>query len=114
MEFSTLQDPRRRRVRPSIISCRCSAPDAPRLEALGEAAAQGQVRCLVAEFESVTDPRGACGVRYRVSSLLALVVCAMTAAGHDSITAAAQHPGASGSREISAAGYDYLRPPLST
>jgi predicted transposase YbfD/YdcC len=87
-------------------------------------------------------------VRYRISSLLALVVCAMTAAGHDSITAAAEwcrrampqelaafglpchsllgrcrvpsektlrsvlgrlDPG-----EISAAGYDYLRPLLST
>ncbi|MFF4519638.1 hypothetical protein [Streptomyces mirabilis] len=29
-------------------------------------------------------------MRYRISSLLALVVCAMTAAGHDSITAAAE------------------------
>jgi hypothetical protein len=83
-------DPRRCRVRLCIISCRCLAPHAPRLEALGEAAAQVQVHCLVAEFESVTDPRGACGLRYRISSLLALVVCAMTAAGHDSVTAAAE------------------------
>ncbi|MGW3426309.1 ISAs1 family transposase [Streptomyces phaeochromogenes] len=124
------------------------APHVPRLEALGEAAAQVRVRCLVAEFESVTDPRGACGVRYRISSLLALVVCAMTAAGHDSITAAAEwcrratpqelaafgppyHPLLGRYRvpsdktlrsvlrrldpgEISAAGYDYLRPLLST
>ncbi|WP_075692810.1 ISAs1-like element IS1629 family transposase, partial [Streptomyces acidiscabies] len=121
---------------------------APRLEALGSDAARDQVRGLVAEFESVTDPRGACGVRYRVSSLLALVVCAMTPAGHDSITAAAEwcrratpeelaafglpyHPlrgryripsektlrtvlGRLDPGEVSAAGYDHLRPLLST
>ncbi|MFE1989739.1 transposase [Streptomyces mirabilis] len=57
---------------------------APCLQALGEGAAKEQVRGLIAEFESVTDPRGTCGVRYRISSLLALVVCAMTPAGHDS------------------------------
>lgn len=85
-------------------------------------------------------------MRYRISSLLALVVCAMTAAGHDSITAAAEwcrratpqelaafglpyHPllgryrvpsektlrsvlGRLDPGEISAAGYDYLRPLL--
>ncbi|MEW2051974.1 ISAs1 family transposase [Streptomyces sp. NPDC005476] len=129
----------------SLVAAR--APRAPCLEAVGEAGARAQVRCLVAEFESVTDPRGACGVRYRISSLLALVVCAMTAAGHDSITAAAEwcrratpeelaafglpyHPllgryrvpsektlrsvlGRLDPGEISAAGYDYLRPLLS-
>ncbi|MFB7554224.1 ISAs1 family transposase, partial [Streptomyces sp. NPDC055898] len=42
-----------------------SMPHAPCLEALSEGAAKEQVRCLVTEFESVTDPRGACGVRYR-------------------------------------------------
>jgi hypothetical protein len=86
-------------------------------------------------------------VRYRLSSLLALVVCAMTPAGHDSITAAAEwcrratpeelaafglsyHPllgryrapseeilrcilGRLDPGEISAAGYDHLRPRLS-
>jgi hypothetical protein len=121
---------------------------APCLQALGEDAAQEQVRGLITEFESVTDPRGACGVRYRISSLLALMVCAMTPAGHDSITAAAEwcrratpqelaafglpyHPllgryrvpsektlrsvlGRLDPGEISAAGYGYLRPLLST
>jgi hypothetical protein len=87
-------------------------------------------------------------VRYRVSSLLALVVCAMTPAGHDSITAAAKwcrravpeelaafglpwHPllgryripsektlrtvlGRLDPGEVRAAGYDHLRPLLST
>ena len=86
-------------------------------------------------------------MRYRISSLLALVVCAMTTAGHNSITAAAEwcrratpqelaafglpyHPllgryrvpsektlrsvlGRLDPGEISAAGYDYLRPLLS-
>lgn len=63
---------------------------APRLEELRDPVIHQQVRSLIAELESVTDPRGACGVRYRLSSLLAVVVCAMTAAGHDSITAAAE------------------------
>ncbi|MET8405771.1 transposase family protein [Streptomyces sp900116325] len=62
----------------------------PRLQALREGTARHQVRNLVAEFEFLTDPRGASGVRYRLSSLLALVVCAMTPAGHDSVTAAAE------------------------
>lgn len=85
-------------------------------------------------------------MRYRLASLLALVVCAMTPAGHDSVTAAAEwcrraapeelaafdlpyHPflgryrvpsektlrnilGRLDPGEISAAGYDYLRPLL--
>ncbi|MGI5143819.1 ISAs1 family transposase [Streptomyces sp. CA-106110] len=62
----------------------------PRLETLAESGTRDEVRSLVAEFEAVTDPRGACGVRYRLASLLALVVCAITPAGHDSITAAAE------------------------
>ncbi|MEU3051586.1 ISAs1 family transposase [Streptomyces sp. NPDC006984] len=80
---------------------------APRLEALGSDVARGQVRCLVAQFESVTDPRGACGVRYRVSSLLALVVCAMTPAGHDSITAAAEWCQRAAPEELAAFGLPY-------
>jgi hypothetical protein len=75
--------------------------------ALVRPAAQVQVRCLVAEFESVTDPRGACGVRYRISSLLALVVCAMTAAGHDSITAAAEWCRRATPQELAAFGLPY-------
>ncbi|MCX4826994.1 ISAs1 family transposase [Streptomyces sp. NBC_01142] len=132
---------------PPSSSVAAPAPHAPCLEVLGEAVARVQVRRLVAELESVTDPRGACGVRYRISSLLALVICAMTAAGHDSITAAAEwcrratpeelaafglpyHPllgryrvpsektlrsvlGRLDPGEISAAGYDCLRPLLS-
>lgn len=125
-----------------------AASSAPRLDALGSAAACEQVRCLVAGFESVTDPRGASGIRYRLSSLLASVVCAMTPSGHDSITAAAEwcrraapeelaafglpyHPllgryripsektlrtllGRLDPGEVTAAGYDYLRPLLSS
>ena len=55
----------------------------------GEGAARDAVRSRFAEFESLTDPRGAGGVRYRLSSLPALMVCA-TPAGHDSNTAAAK------------------------
>jgi predicted transposase YbfD/YdcC len=66
-----------------------------------------QVRGLVADFESVTDPRGACGVRYRLSSLLALLVCAMTPAGHDSITAAAEWCRRATPGELAAFGLPY-------
>ncbi len=79
----------------------------PRLEALGEGAAKDQVRRLVAEFESVTDPRGTCGVRYRLSSLLALMVCAMTPSGHDSITAAAEWCRRATPEELAAFGLPY-------
>ncbi|MDH6218927.1 hypothetical protein M2283_006261 [Streptomyces pseudovenezuelae] len=82
-------------------------PHAPCLEGLGEGAAKEQVHCLVAEFESVTDPRGACGVRYQLSSLLALVVCAMTPSGHDLITAAAEWCRRATPEELAALGRPY-------
>lgn len=83
-------------------------PHAPCVEGLGEGAAKEQVRCLVAELESVCDPRGACGVRGQLSSLLALVVCAMTLSGHDSIAAAAEWCGRATPEELSALGLPYL------
>ena len=61
----------------------------------------------MAEFEALTDPRGASGVRYRLSSLLALVVCAMTPAGHDSITAAAEWCRRASPEELAAFGLPY-------
>jgi len=77
-------------VPPSSLTA-VPAHHAPRLEALGGSSAREQVRSLVTGCEStITDPRGACRVRYRLSSLLAPVVCAMTPAGHDSVTAAAE------------------------
>ncbi|MGI5135422.1 ISAs1 family transposase [Streptomyces sp. CA-106110] len=80
---------------------------APRLQDLREGAARDQVGSLVAEFESLTDPRGASGVRYRLSSLLALAVCAMTPAGHDSITAAAEWCRRAAPEELAAFGLPY-------
>lgn len=46
-------------------------------------------------------------MRYRISSLLALVVCAMTAAGHDSITAAAEWCRRATPHELAAFGLPY-------
>lgn len=46
-------------------------------------------------------------MRYRVSSLLALVVCAMTPAGHDSITAAAEWCRRAAPEELAAFGLPY-------
>lgn len=80
---------------------------APRLQVLREGAARDQVRSLAVEFESLTDPRGASGVRYRLSSLLALVVCVRTPAGHDSITAAAEWCWRAAPEELAAFGLPY-------
>jgi hypothetical protein len=46
-------------------------------------------------------------VRYRLSSLLALVVCAMTPAGHDSVTAAAEWCRRATAEELAAFGLPY-------
>ena len=93
-------------VPPSSLIASPACP-APRLQALREGASRDQVRSLVAEFESLTDARGASGVRYRLSSLLALVVCAMTPAGHDSITAAAEWCRRAAPEELAAFGLPY-------
>ncbi len=90
MEFSTLPDPRGAVLVPPSSPTTSASCRAPRLTDLGGGGVREQVVGLVAEFESVTDPRGSCGVRYRLPSLLALMVCAMTPAGHASITAAAE------------------------
>lgn len=60
----------------------------PRLDA-------GAVAPLVSEglldrLAKVPDPRDPRGVRYRLASLLAIGVCAMTASGHDSLAAIAE------------------------
>lgn len=49
-----------------------------------------QVRSLITELAKVADPRARKGRRFALSSLLALAVCAMTPAGNDSLTAAAE------------------------
>src|SRR4051794_29133712 len=111
MEFPTLQDPRGCRVRPAIISHRRTCPPCAPAARTGRSGARDQVRSLVAEFESIADPRGACGVRYRLASLLALVVCAMTPAGHDSITAAAEWCRRAAPGELAAFGPPLPPPP---
>lgn len=77
------------------------------MEALGSQAVRDQVRALVAQFESVTDPRGVSGVRYRLSSLLALVGCAMTPTGHVCIPAAAKWCRRATPEELAAFGLPY-------
>ncbi|MEV6483227.1 hypothetical protein [Streptomyces sp. NPDC051576] len=54
---------------------------APSSGSLHQPADLAQVGTLVVELERITDPREVSGVRYRLSLLLAVVVCAMTAAG---------------------------------
>jgi predicted transposase YbfD/YdcC len=46
-----------------------------------------EVTSLLEQLESVSDPRSGQGVRYRLPTLLAIMVCATTGAGHDSFTA---------------------------
>lgn len=45
---------------------------------------------LLDRLAEVPDPRDPRGVRYRLASLLAIGVCAMTASGHDSLAAIAE------------------------
>lgn len=45
---------------------------------------------LLERLATVPDPRGRQGRRYRLATLLALGVCAMSSAGHDSVTAIAE------------------------
>ncbi|MFF6780779.1 ISAs1 family transposase [Streptomyces sp. NPDC012510] len=54
--------------------------------AVGEVSADGLLRALA----KVPDPRDPRGVRYRLATLLAIGVCAMTAAGHNSLVAIAE------------------------
>jgi hypothetical protein len=46
-----------------------------------------EVTSLLEQLESVSDPRSGQGVRYRLPTLLAIMVCATTGGGHDSFTA---------------------------
>jgi predicted transposase YbfD/YdcC len=66
---------------------------------------------LLARLESVPDPRGRQGRRYRLATLLALGVCAMTAPGHDSIAAVAQWARSAGGEVLARLGlrFDPLR-----
>jgi DDE_Tnp_1-associated len=46
---------------------------------------EGEVAGLLARLAAVPDPRSPQGLRYRLSTLLGIVVCAMTGSGHDSL-----------------------------
>lgn len=79
--------------------------------ALTAAVVGGQVRDLIDELGRVADPRSPLGLRYALPSLLALAVCAMTQAGNDSLTAAAEWCRRAAPEELAAFGlpYDVLR-----
>lgn len=79
--------------------------------ALTAAVVGGQVRDLIDELGRVADPRSPLGLRYALPSLLALAVCAMTPAGNDSLTAAAEWCKRAAPEELAAFGlpYDVLR-----
>lgn len=47
---------------------------------------ESEAGCLLARLATVPDPRDRRGIRYKLSTLLAIVVCAMTGSGHDSFT----------------------------
>lgn len=87
-------------VRPPV-----SVPD------LSGAVADGEVCRLIDELGGVPDPRSPLGLRYALPSLLALAVCAMTPAGNDSLTAAAEWCQRAAPEELAAFGlpYDVLR-----
>ncbi|WP_434098281.1 ISAs1 family transposase [Streptomyces mirabilis] len=79
--------------------------------ALTAAVVGGQVRDLMDELGRVADPRSPLGLRYASPLLLALAVCAMTPAGNDSLTAAAEWCQRAAPEELAAFGlpYDVLR-----
>lgn len=53
-------------------------------------AVAGTLPGLLERLEAVADPRSTRGRRYRLSTLLALGVCALSTCGHESLTAVAQ------------------------
>ncbi|MFE7752301.1 transposase family protein [Streptomyces sp. NPDC057428] len=65
-----------------------------------EAPAAGLLQALA----KVPDPRDPRGVRYRLSTLLAIGVCAMTAAGHNSLVAIAEWARRCGQAELARLG----------
>ncbi|WP_328380102.1 MULTISPECIES: transposase family protein [unclassified Streptomyces] len=84
IEFSTLPDQqgcRARLMSVSLGTSPCSSTDAVR-----KVSADG----LLLALAKVPDPRDPRGVRYRLATLLAIGVCAMTAAGHNSLGAIAE------------------------
>lgn len=62
----------------------CADPDA------SPADAQVEPEGLLDRLGQVPDPRDPRGVRYRLATLLAIGVCAMSAAGHNSLTSVAE------------------------
>lgn len=66
---------------------------------------------LLVRLGSVPDPRGRQGRRYGLATLLALGVCAMSAAGHDSVVAIAQWGRSAGGQVLARLGapFDPLR-----
>ncbi|PPS69948.1 hypothetical protein BV882_26855 [Streptomyces sp. 46] len=87
MEFSTLHDLQGCRARCFIIThahrpVRAPLPSSPP----GALVPAGLVEVL----SRVPDPREPWGVRYRLATLLAVGVCVMTSAGHNSLTSMAE------------------------
>jgi predicted transposase YbfD/YdcC len=78
---------------------------------LSAAVADGEVHRLIDELSKIPDPRSPLGLRYGLPSLLALAVCAMTPAGNDSLTAAAEWCQRATPEELAAFAlpYDVLR-----
>src|SRR5947207_15409349 len=93
MEFSTLQDPEGAM---SAVSSSLAARDAGSAGPVLGVSAGGSLEDPSAQPEGlldrlalVADPRDPRGVRYRLATLLAIGVCAVNAAGHNTLTAIA-------------------------
>jgi predicted transposase YbfD/YdcC len=72
----------------SLIPVSVSTPVSPSSSAAGASyRTDREITDLLTELESVPDPRDRRGRRYRLPTLLGIMVCAMTGAGHDSFTA---------------------------
>ncbi|MER7478033.1 transposase family protein [Streptomyces sp. NPDC126510] len=111
MEFSTRHDLQGCRARCFIIAyAHRPGRGAPALLAAGDARACGLVEAL----SRVPDPRDPRGVRHRLATLLAVGVCAMTSAGHNSLTAIAEWQDAATKRYLRASAAPTIRSPAAS
>jgi DDE family transposase len=95
---------------PGLALSRVGARAVELVDSETEGAGQGLADDAWARLERVTDPRSELGRVYPLSCLLAIAVCALTAAGHDGLTAVGQWIARAGQADLARlrAPYDLL------
>jgi predicted transposase YbfD/YdcC len=95
---------------PGLALSRVGARAVELVDSETEGAGQGLAEDAWARLERVDDPRSVLGRVYPLSCLLAIAVCALTAAGHDRLTAVGQWIARAGQDDLARlrAPYDFL------